>query len=259
MFEKGSRYRNLSESSSITSQGERLRGKDLRLIPSTPGRFLHTVHERDRLDLLAFKYYGDPTKWWQICDANREFPFPADLLDRLPVVLESFILAPSDFTERLNRLLANLRNIGEVKQGYLSFFEGERPRDADFFESIVVVIYTPSPSTHQTIVDEINKEFHFLSSFAWEEPTGTAECFRFEDEHIRKNWLVLTERLTVTSGILEVQSFITEATLHVLYNEEMASRETILAQIRSAGFTVKESLKDSRVGAKIVIPPNQIV
>src|SRR6266545_2047443 len=61
MFSKSSRYRNLPESSPVNAQGERLRGKELRLTPPTPGRFLHTVHEGDRLDLLAFKYYDDPS------------------------------------------------------------------------------------------------------------------------------------------------------------------------------------------------------
>ena len=30
----------------------------------------HTVHQGDRLDLLAAKYLGDPLVFWLICDAN---------------------------------------------------------------------------------------------------------------------------------------------------------------------------------------------
>ena len=30
----------------------------------------HTVHQGDRLDLLAAKYLGDPLIFWLICDAN---------------------------------------------------------------------------------------------------------------------------------------------------------------------------------------------
>ena len=30
----------------------------------------HTVHQGDRLDLLAAKYLGDPLLFWLICDAN---------------------------------------------------------------------------------------------------------------------------------------------------------------------------------------------
>lgn len=30
----------------------------------------HTVHQGDRLDLIAAKYLGDPLIFWLICDAN---------------------------------------------------------------------------------------------------------------------------------------------------------------------------------------------
>lgn len=35
-----------------------------------PGMARHLVAADDRLDLIAFRYYGDPAGWWQICDAN---------------------------------------------------------------------------------------------------------------------------------------------------------------------------------------------
>src|SRR6266542_1708341 len=117
MFSKSSRYRNLPESSPVNAQGERLRGKELRLTPPTPGRFLHTVHEGDRLDLLAFKYYGDPSRWWQISDANSELSFPADLLDRRPVVEELLALSATGFAERVNELRIALSACGGPSPG----------------------------------------------------------------------------------------------------------------------------------------------
>jgi len=39
----------------------------------------HLVVAGERLDHLAQKYYGDPLKYWLICDANGEV-FPEDLL-----------------------------------------------------------------------------------------------------------------------------------------------------------------------------------
>lgn len=39
----------------------------------------HRVVAGDRLDQLAQRYYGDPLKYWLICDAN-EAIFPEDLL-----------------------------------------------------------------------------------------------------------------------------------------------------------------------------------
>jgi len=80
MFQKGSRYKELPEIS-VTDAGGRTAGsKALRWIPDTPGTFLHRVSQADRLDLLAYKYYGDPKKWWLICDANPDFALPTDLL-----------------------------------------------------------------------------------------------------------------------------------------------------------------------------------
>lgn len=40
---------------------------------------LHKVKEFDRLDLLAFKYYGDSKWWWVIADVNDNVFDPFDL------------------------------------------------------------------------------------------------------------------------------------------------------------------------------------
>jgi hypothetical protein len=37
---------------------------------ATPTLALHRVAEDDRLDLVSARYYGDPTAFWQVCDAN---------------------------------------------------------------------------------------------------------------------------------------------------------------------------------------------
>lgn len=34
----------------------------------------HMLTDNDRLDNLANQYYGDPTQWWQIANANPELP-----------------------------------------------------------------------------------------------------------------------------------------------------------------------------------------
>lgn len=39
----------------------------------------HVVHEGDRLDLLAARYYNDPEMWWVIADANPEVFYPGDI------------------------------------------------------------------------------------------------------------------------------------------------------------------------------------
>jgi hypothetical protein len=51
-----------------------------REIPLPPASLIHTVGAGDRLDLLAYRYLGDPFQFWQIADANPALP-PEDILD----------------------------------------------------------------------------------------------------------------------------------------------------------------------------------
>jgi nucleoid-associated protein YgaU len=51
--------------------------------PTRPGPgsgIEHLVVAGERLDQIAFLYYGDPTAWWRITDANPEVLHPLDLL-----------------------------------------------------------------------------------------------------------------------------------------------------------------------------------
>ena len=45
---------------------------------SQPDDRYHVVQSGDRIDLLAYRYLGDPTLWWVICDYNDIF-CPLDL------------------------------------------------------------------------------------------------------------------------------------------------------------------------------------
>ncbi|MHB1000748.1 MAG: LysM peptidoglycan-binding domain-containing protein [Armatimonadota bacterium] len=45
---------------------------------SQPDDVFHVVQAGDRVDILAYRYLGDPTLWWVICDYNDIF-FPLDL------------------------------------------------------------------------------------------------------------------------------------------------------------------------------------
>jgi hypothetical protein len=49
---------------------------DLRPPPPTSTTLAVVVTDSDRLDLLAWRYYRDPTLFWRICDASDELdPF----------------------------------------------------------------------------------------------------------------------------------------------------------------------------------------
>jgi phage tail protein X len=39
----------------------------------------HVYQNGDRIDLLAYKYYGDPSMWWVILDANPQYLHPLEI------------------------------------------------------------------------------------------------------------------------------------------------------------------------------------
>ena len=84
MFFKGSRYRKLEDELTTDARGRTLPSKSIRLLPAVEGQFQHVVAAGERLDLLAYKYYQQPRKWWRICDANAPFLSPLALLGDAP-------------------------------------------------------------------------------------------------------------------------------------------------------------------------------
>jgi nucleoid-associated protein YgaU len=80
MFEPGSRYENVPEAVYVARDGRELPYKLLRRIPDASSLGEHVVAQGDRLDLLAFRFYGDPEQFWRLCDVNRALD-PADLVD----------------------------------------------------------------------------------------------------------------------------------------------------------------------------------
>ena len=147
MFFKGSRYKELPEINATDAEGQTARSKALRLIPDTPGTFLHTVNQMDRLDILAYKYYGESRKWWLICDANADFALPTDLLNRNPLVQEIFHLEPLEGDNKwpiLIRALKELRGVREVQ--------------ADIFQATLDVTYNQKELDREEITNAINSQ-----------------------------------------------------------------------------------------------------
>ncbi len=70
MFYKGSRYETVADAHYIDETHRDILYKKMRIIPDTPAQFSHLVMQGDRPDLLAFRYYRDPLKFWHIADAN---------------------------------------------------------------------------------------------------------------------------------------------------------------------------------------------
>jgi nucleoid-associated protein YgaU len=74
-FPIDSRYYGFSTLSYTAPNGQSFTYLARRIVPQ-PGApnfatvAQHTVHQGDRLDLIAAKYLGDPLMFWLICDAN---------------------------------------------------------------------------------------------------------------------------------------------------------------------------------------------
>jgi len=227
-----------------------LLGTNVRFISATTGTFLHAVLGRDRLDLMALKYYGDPTRWWQISDANPAFPFPLDLLGRAPVREEILRVANPDLQARFNSLVGDLTALGEMVRF---------PR-LDLSDSSLVVRGVTPASRTQTIAGMPIRGFHFLNSFSWTDGPGTNEVFYFEDETVKANWRFLLQDLANAPGIHGVKSAAEDGKLSVVYNTEVIARESIVALVDVRGFEVvsQESQEIVQRGAQVVVPPNSV-
>ena len=59
--------------------------------PAAPTQQQHEFAEHERLDVLAFRFFGDPEQFWRICDANRTLqPESLEVVGRrlrIPVVV----------------------------------------------------------------------------------------------------------------------------------------------------------------------------
>jgi len=268
MFNRGSRYRNLSESVVLTAAGERIRGKVLRVIPGPESIVRHTVKLGDRLDLLAYKYYGDTTKWWQIGDANPARPFPVDLLDTAPLAEELFYLGHAGFEVRYAQLIIALKNIavkkdGAVRHDIVSYFDLKEPFEIEeivepnFLEESVLVTY--EPANRAAVLAAIHDhEFHRLGSFAFSQGADLVEVFTIDDPEVKRGWNLLVAGLGQTAGVVKVESSLAERTLGLAYNTDMLTKESLLSLMDKQGFIVNAT-PSMRVGQKINIPPNQVV
>jgi phage tail protein X len=246
MFARGSRYYNVSESAPVDAAGERLVGKDVRVIPDTPGTFQHAVAGHDRLDLLAYKYYGDSTRWWQIADANPAFPFPPDLLDRGPLVEELLALVDADNAARLQSLLATWNAIGQVKLQSSSLV-------------IADIVVSFAPAARPQILSAIGQYgFRLVRSYTWTAGAATFEAFTLDDRDLKTRWRAMVQRLDAMPGLAAVLSNLAEATLRIAYNGAVVARADIVAAMGRSGFAISptESQRVERIGARIVIPPN---
>ena len=161
MFFKGSRYKDLPEISTTDAEGQTAGSKTLRWIPDTLGTFSHTVNQTDRLDLLAYKYYGEPRKWWLICDANPDFALPTDLLDRNPIAQEIVNLEPPEGDNKWPILIRALKELS-----------GMREVQADIFQSTLEVTYNQKELDREDITNVITSQGFTVKTISKKERIG---------------------------------------------------------------------------------------
>jgi len=110
MAAKSSRYRLVPDVTVPDAKGRTVRAKEARELPDVTGTYAHTVVAGDRLDRLAWTYYGDPLKFWRICDANPEFLSPLALIGQEPLITARIpVTLIGDEAPRWTEVTAKLR------------------------------------------------------------------------------------------------------------------------------------------------------
>lgn len=85
MIDRRSRYARTAVLTADDGRGGTQQVLDLRETPHTSAVLRIVATDADRLDLLAFRYYRDPTRFWRVCDATPELdPFEV-VVPGLPV------------------------------------------------------------------------------------------------------------------------------------------------------------------------------
>ncbi|MCX6317016.1 MAG: LysM domain-containing protein [Bacteroidetes bacterium] len=72
-FASTSRYYPIATTTINDKNGEPIVYLKRRFVPGADRFFIlqqHTVREGERLDNITAQYYGDPERFWQVCDAN---------------------------------------------------------------------------------------------------------------------------------------------------------------------------------------------
>lgn len=79
MIDRRSRYKSTPALSVDDGLGGTHPLLDLRETPPTTGVLQFAPTDSDRLDLLAWRFFRDPTRFWRICDASSRLD-PFDVL-----------------------------------------------------------------------------------------------------------------------------------------------------------------------------------
>jgi hypothetical protein len=73
MFFRGSRYQRVAEAEFTGDDKRVVRYKKIRFIGPAAPEAAYVVAQDERLDIVAYRAWREPERYWRICDANRAF------------------------------------------------------------------------------------------------------------------------------------------------------------------------------------------
>lgn len=267
MFERDSRYRFINVFQETTPARGAVRSTQLRIVPETSGRLLHRVHQSDRLDLLAYRYYRNSTAWWRICDANSAASYPLDLIDAAPCVQEHYVLDVPRFWTWRAQLPSALAQLGTTRWVGSTLFVTD---DVTWLSTLGDASDTLQPPTRDCIVAACFSEPFPAQSLraaittsgltlrdVHVEQAGPArtELWYCQDVALSEAWSTMLCRLRDAAGVLSVEPSTGVWSVRVAYNARQMSHEQVVDVITAGGFEVASSWRDVSEAKQLVIPP----
>lgn len=269
MFNRRSRYFKVSNQVILEEKNGAKESKSVRILPTTSGRFLHTVESSDRLDHLAYKYYKQSRHWWHICDANTDFYSPRQLLGKEPDKLMTTDLEWQGYLppwKLLSNLLEELSGIDYLVTGGMLL--GDYEVAVSSREVVLDLIVGNIPLVMQDELDGavLVQQISFLLDIEMQNIginlggrlrfTKLADTIwqieDFENEVIFQCLLASgpPTELNIYSSIV-----IHHWNLQIGFNESLINLDEIVDHIESINFTASNPALVGRVGKKIIIPP----
>ncbi len=265
MLTKRSRYYKLSEASFPDRQGVARQCKALRRFSEIDAQFLHTLDAGDRLDHLAYKYYGQSLHWWRICDANLDFASPLALLDKLPSVTIRFDLTTQCYPLPLAQLSRDLDALPGVVSVVKEVFSEELktsiidgPPLFTLANSLLSALSTAVMTQHLPLALDMALQAQGVTltgGLRFSAPQ--ANLWQIDvnySEHIYRFWYVADiDVISVNTAALE-----TALSLSITFNRNSIDQQSIADCIAAAGFVIAETQTQVRLGQGVLIPPKYI-
>ncbi|HET7461548.1 MAG TPA: hypothetical protein VFJ82_09865 [Longimicrobium sp.] len=267
MFSRISRYRLLPDEATPDARGFTVAWKSLRLVPPTPGTFLHTVEEADRLDHLGVRYYSQPRDWWRIADANPAFLSPWALLGKEPRATVRIPVAWVGFEAPWAALLATLRALPGVERAAAGTEDALLPTlivadDQELFEIDPALAAQLDASVQgQQVTPQV------AGAFLAEGGIDLPAELRI-DKPDPATWILVDEaggavyvvRLAEDPARLGVLEGVREHgwTVEIDFDTGLTSAVALQGVVEGAGFRAGPPQPVGRVGKPVVVPPRRI-